>query len=202
MSEKLRKWGIFILPDVIDHAAYEALAELLLTEQAPLRLYCAGDGGSIRDALAMVDLIRAHGDVLGMLAGTAASCHGVIWAGCARRIVYPNAVLGVHKVGYAELNRGFDTHTAGLLMSELDQYEHLNAQIFARASNQSVQWWKQQIQAPGSQEYRIFTAEDLINLGMARPAAMRDVDHDSTSDGEGRDDETVQPYCGGLRFLP
>lgn len=160
----------YILPNQIGHEDYQIAAKVLLSNpQAQIILYCAGDGGSVRDAFAIVDLIRAHGNVVGMLAGTACSCHSIIWASCSQRYVYPYAVLGIHKVGYGELGRGLDTKTALQLIDELGTHERYMAEIYASASNKSIQWWHKAIQEAGRDEYRLLTSAELVSMAMARP---------------------------------
>lgn len=163
--------GILILPDEVTHDTYRWLAEILLMKaDQRIVLYCAGDGGSVRPGLAIVDLIYQHGHVVGMLPGWALSVHGWIWAACQERYVYPHGGIGVHKVGYSELNRGLDSKSAGQLVGELEQYERYISGIFAGASRASAAWWFEQIQKAGREEYDTYPAARLFGLDMARPA--------------------------------
>lgn len=163
--------GIVILPDEITHDTYRWIAEtLLMKADRQIVLYCAGDGGSVRPGLAIVDLIYQHGNVVGMLPGGALSVHSWIWAACQTRYVYPHGGIGVHKVGYSELNRGLDSKSAAQLTSELEQYERYIAGIFAGASRSSADWWFEQIQKAGREEYDMYPAARLMGLAMAKPA--------------------------------
>lgn len=169
LRTKLLARGIVVLPENIDHAAYEYVLEAVLEQPESLVMYCAGQGGSSGDAMAIVDLIAGHGNVTGVLIGEANSMHSVIWAACKRRFVSPNAIIGVHKVAISSHDHVLDSKTAGLIFREYDQTEKAMAGIYAGASDKDQAWWYQTLQDTGAVGVHVMTAAALIALGMARP---------------------------------
>jgi len=168
-QKALLEKGIIILPNEIGHDAYEMIAEALLSNpDREIKMYCAGDGGSPRDGFAIVDLVQAHGQVVGMLAGLACSAHSFIWTSCAKRFVYPHGAIGVHKIGYSELNRALDSRTAQQHIAELEMYERWMAKLYAGDAQDDSDSWYKVIQEAGRDEYMIFPAEILVKMGMAR----------------------------------
>ena len=120
----LKKRGIVVLPQEIEHDTYRMLLEaLIIAKDRQVKLFCRGDGGCSRTALAMVDLIQHHGDVIGLLPGEANSSHVTIWAGCKERYVYPNGLIGLHKVAWAESSFHADSRSARLISDEFERAE-------------------------------------------------------------------------------
>lgn len=167
---KLLAKGVIVLPEEIDHAAYVLMVEALLeSADRDVRLYCRGDGGGTWAAMAIIDLIRAHGQVTGLLPSMAASSHGVIWAACPRRYVYPSGRLGIHKIAWNAIDTRQDSHSLNNIAAEWQQSEQEIAAIYAAASNKTQREWYAAMQSTGSSGLRTFTAPQLIALGMARP---------------------------------
>lgn len=173
--EKLVKSrGIIVLPEEIDHDTYAMLLEGLVIARVerprqPVILYCRGDGGCSRSALAMVDLIREHGNVIGMLPGEANSSHVTVWAGCTERYVYPHAAIGLHKVAYYEMNSRMDSKSAQLIGREFEQTERKVATLLAEISNKDADHWFDVMQTTGSSGVTQFDAEEIIAMEMAKP---------------------------------
>lgn len=182
MDEKTRelldKHGTLILPEVIDHDSYTLLLEALLhVANKSLVLHCRGDGGGSRAARAMVDLIRQHGNVTGLLAGEANSSHAVIWSACQQRYVYPYGAMGVHMVAFDSITTRVDSQVLSQIAADYARMDMENAHIFAEASNHSPEWWYEVIQKAGSGGLTMFTAQQLLLMDMARPiAAYRPAD--------------------------
>jgi len=168
----LRERGVIILPEDIRHETYvDTLSLLLLAESewtAEIKLYCAGSGGSAPDAIAIVDLIQARGNVTGYLAGQAQSCHTTIWAGCNKRIVYPYASIGVHGLRWSSLSEQ-DIRSLNNRNNELVSGERKISNIMASACSAEFDetFWRGVIQETGSDGIRIFDAVDCIKMGMA-----------------------------------
>ena len=176
MDEKQEKLlterGVLVLPQEIEHETYEVVLEaLLIAAGKEVRLHCNGDGGNSRAALAMVDLIRQHGQVTGLLAGMASSSHGVIWAGCTRRFVYPMGCIGLHMVGWNAFNSRIDSVTAAQIAHEYDAGDRQNAEVFAAASIMPCDYWYKLLRDTGSGHVVTFEAVKLIEMGMARPVS-------------------------------
>lgn len=158
------------LPDEIDHNSYVILNDVLsyaskFHRYERVQLWCNGGGGSTSDARAMMDIIRKHGKVDGILCGVAASCHGMIWAACDVRYATPLAALGVHE---ASLDFGSDTLTTSELrqrLAMLHDADEVALHVYANASGLSVEWWREQSHAGIA--VNLMSAPRLVAMGMA-----------------------------------
>lgn len=171
-QEKLLKKSLLILPDEINHDAYQYVLEATLRRKKQILMFCRGDGGCARSALAIVDAIQQHGDVIGLLAGEADSSHVTVWAGCSQRYVYPYGMIGVHKASFWEVDGRNDSHNMRLYVSELENTENQVAQVLASASDKTKKWWLKVINRTGSNGIRQFNAVELIDMGMASPISQ------------------------------
>ncbi|MBZ0295891.1 MAG: ATP-dependent Clp protease proteolytic subunit [Anaerolineae bacterium] len=159
-----------ILPDDIDHDTYQFMLEALMEHPGRVKLYCNGDGGSARDALAIVDLIQQHGDVVGLLVGMAVSSHVTVWASCKTRYISPNGGIGVHRVASRQTDSLLDAHRAQLIAEEYGYIEDRVARIYSAASCLNTEKWVGILNQAGSDWYAWYGADYLINvLEMARP---------------------------------
>lgn len=166
----LDKHGALILPEEIEHSTYVLLLEALLhVGGKPLVLYCRGNGGSSRSAAAMVDLIRQHGNVTGLLPGEANSSHGIVFASCQQRYIYPHARLGIHQVSWDGLSTRIDNPTLKLIARDYRMSDTANAAILSDASNRSPEWWLKMIKKAGSGGIIHFHAPELREMELARP---------------------------------
>lgn len=169
--------GVIILPDTLEHEDYESvLALLLLAEtewtEKPIRLFCAGSGGSATVAIALADVIGSNSQVVGMLAGIAESSHVTVFASCQRRYVYPLAQVGIHRIAYYGLDTRLDAQSFAQRMINLDGLEGVVAGILAGACSDGGNdsgWWLDVIREVGSGGLRYFDAGWMINAGMALP---------------------------------
>jgi len=167
-QKALLETGMVVLPNYISHEVYETVLEALAMRPEQVVMYCKGDGGDVSSALAIVDLIQKHGDVVGMLPGEANSSHATIWAGCKERYVYPNAVMGVHQVAWDRHEGRLDSHTLWLLAVDFAATDAQVARILAAASNKSMDWWYKVLRDTGSGGVTRYPAGKLIQMGMAR----------------------------------
>lgn len=169
-QKRLLERGVIVLPQYIDHDTYALLVEALVVERPgdPVQLYCRGDGGSANTALALMDLIEAHGSVTGVLHGAALSAHGMVWAACQQRYVAPRGSLGIHKVRFDDLG-GVDSTHAELIIAEQRAIEWAGAALLGRISSTPAQRWYTLMQQIGSLGCKLLPAETLIRLGMAHP---------------------------------
>jgi len=159
-----------VLPETIHHSTYEMVLEALLIKSgAELRLYCRGNGGDSASALAIVDLIDQHGNVVGLLPGEAASNHALIWAACHRRFIFPRGCLALHKVARHSLSSRVDSQSLRLIADDYDRVERLIADILSLASTEAPTFWYHLLQETGSGGLCRLEAERLIDLEMARP---------------------------------
>jgi ATP-dependent protease ClpP protease subunit len=138
-------------------------------------MHCHGEGGDSCAAGAIVDVITQHGQVTGLLAGDANSCHGIVFAACATRYVYPGGRVGVHRVALESLSYV----TADYAFSKARNFEAhdaRNARILAAACADQVNhgegFWYRMIDA-NSRALHHVTAPDLIKYGLARPISER-----------------------------
>ena len=167
----LDKTGVIILPEDLDHEVYIVIqTACVMYSQRRLYLFCRGDGGSSRTANAIVDAVRGHGNVCGILAGEANSSHGVIFAGCPHRYTYENGSLGVHRTVLHSMDL-VDAPYAKNRWEDLEAGDLMNAQILASACPltelQSEAWWYQQIAETGK-GLRMFNSTFLIENRIAR----------------------------------
>jgi ATP-dependent protease ClpP protease subunit len=170
-SKLLENRKTIIIPENIDHDSYSLIVEAaVLYPDDEIDLYCRGDGGYSNDAFAMVDVIRKHGRFVGHLVGAAASSHGVVWASCAIRYVYPFGKLGVHRVVKNMLPDNLTSDHLSQMAESNHQVDQAMALIFESSSNLDYSKWRKIID-----EYSMcvkwFRSDDLIQMCMALPIA-------------------------------
>lgn len=173
--ELLENHNVIILPDNINHDFYSFMVEaVIMYPDNEINMYCRGDGGSTRSAVAIVDLIKQHGNFTGLLAGEANSSHVTVWAGCTRRYVYPNAAIGVHKISWDLDNIIVTSEVAKTLMDDYEVSERIVSDILAGASNKDAQFWYD-AQQFGNTAYKMkmFYYQDIIAMEMALPIGER-----------------------------
>ena len=171
---KLLNRGVLVLPENIDHSTYELVLEaLMLKADEEVQMYCRGNGGDSASAIAIVDLIDQHGNVVGLLPGEAASNHATIWAACQQRFVYPRGCLSLHKVARHSLSSRVDSQSLRLMAEDYERVERVIADILAEASNRSAAFWYNLLQETGSGGLYQFEAKRLIEMEMAKPIAER-----------------------------
>lgn len=173
--ELLEKHGVVALPEILDHDGYLLiLSACLMRPDDPITLYCRGNGGSCRTANAIVDLVREHGQVRGVLLSEANSSHAVIFAGCPERYVYPHGLLGIHRTALEDMYH-VDAPYARWQAEESDANDRYNAAIFAEACRgrayYGVDFWYGEIEKAGSRGLKQFNAKFLIDCGMAVPVS-------------------------------
>lgn len=164
--------GVLVLPKEVEHEMFALVVEACAYfPDKPLTFHCRGDGGDTASALAIVDVIRAHGQVTGVLAGEANSSHGVIFAACAKRYVYPFGSIGVHACAMNELHT-VDAAYARTWFMELESTDKQVAQILASACTSAAcneTYWFNKISTQGGQGFSRIFAPQIIACGMARP---------------------------------
>lgn len=168
-QKALLEKGVVVLPDVIEHDTYLYVLEALIERPERVVMYCAGNGGSARDALAIVDLVQQHGHVVGMLMGFALSANSVIWASCIKRYVSPNGGIGVHRIASRQSDSLIDIAKVNLIAEEYTYIEARMIEIYAAASRLHERTWHGILQEAGSDWYRWFGAAKLVGeMGMAQ----------------------------------
>jgi ATP-dependent protease ClpP protease subunit len=169
----LNEHGVLILPEELEHEVFAlVLAACLMRPDKEIRMYCRGNGGDSRASYAIIDIIQQHGNVVGLLASEANSNHGVIFAGCSRRYIYPHGQLGVHRVALNEMYH-IDATYAKNRYQEFEASDRANAKVYAAACKDQTRWgedfWYTQIDEQGSRGVVQFDACFLITCGMAQP---------------------------------
>lgn len=169
----LNDHGVLVLPEELDHAVFVlVLTACLMRPDKEIRLYCRGNGGGSRESYAIIDIIRQHGNVVGLLTSEANSNHGVIFAGCSRRYVYPLGQLGIHRTALSEMYH-IDAPYAQNRYDEMESGDRSNARIYASACNDQKKYgesfWYRAIDKQGSRGLKQFDADFLIKCGMAMP---------------------------------
>ncbi|HYE75876.1 MAG TPA: ATP-dependent Clp protease proteolytic subunit [Blastocatellia bacterium] len=169
----LNEYGVLVLPEELEHDAFAlVLMACLMRPDKEIRLHCRGNGGSCRAGMAIVDLVREHGQFIGLLTSEANSTHGVIFAGCPRRYVYPSGSLGAHRIALSEMYH-IDAPYARNRYEEMETGDRYNAKILASACKDQKRWgekfWYRQLNQQGSRGLKQFDAKFLIECGMAEP---------------------------------
>lgn len=170
----LEQSGAIILPEELEHPVYGlVLNACLLYSDKRLTIYCRGDGGSSRTANAIVDVVRQHGNVAGVLIGEANSSHGVIFAGCPQRYTYPNGLLGFHRTALEYIHGATGPYALNRA-EDLERADRYNAQIYASACTPNggydASWWYDEIDK-ADRGMTLLSAFFLIECGMAKPIA-------------------------------
>jgi ATP-dependent protease ClpP protease subunit len=165
---KLLEKGVAVLPNHISHEVYEYVLEALAMRPEQIVMYCKGDGGDVSSALAIVDLIQQHGNVVGLLPGEANSSHATVFAGCKERYVFPNGVIGVHQIAWDRHEGRLDSHNLRLLSVDFDAADAQVAEILASASNKSRDWWYRVLRDTGSGGVTQYRAGYMMQIGLAR----------------------------------
>ena len=161
--------GLFVMPQEIDHEAFNLVVYVCaLYADKPLTFHCQGDGGDCTAAMGIVDVIRHHGRVTGLLAGEANSCSGVIFAACNPRYVYPYGSIGIHASTMDQISR-VDRAYAHTWTKELETTDRQFAEIYSDASDTGVDYWHEMIKAQGGNGYNRLNASMIINRAMAHP---------------------------------
>jgi hypothetical protein len=173
----LEEHGVLVLPEELEHSVYVlVLTACLMRPDKEIRLYCRGNGGDTRASYAIIDLIHQHGNFTGLLPSEANSNHGVIFAACHRRYVYPYGQLGIHRTALSEMYH-IDAPYAKNRYEEFEAGDRMNACVYGKACKDS-RWgeafWYRQIDTQGSRGLVQFDAAFLIECGMARPIVEMD----------------------------
>ncbi len=169
----LNEHGVLILPESLEHDVFAlVLTACLMRPDKEIRMYCRGNGGDCRASYAIIDIIQQHGNVVGLLTSEANSNHGVIFAGCPRRYVYPRGQLGIHRTALSEMYH-IDASYALNRHEEMESGDRSNARIYSAACKDQKKWgekfWYKQLDQQGSRGLKQFDADFLIKCGMALP---------------------------------
>lgn len=162
--------SIAILPQELEGESLRAFIPFVLKQlDNPLYIFVDGDGGTCSEAQALVDLFQWHGNVTGILLGSAMSAHVTVWAGCTTRIAFPGSYIGIHKVGsYGEMS--MDSHVARYTLEDYERIERQICDLFGSISNHTSKWWYREMQKTGRNSFKTITAKELITkYEMARP---------------------------------
>ena len=173
----LDEWGCLMLPEIIEHDTYQMVLEACLhRDDKGFHLFCRGNGGSSRDAYAIIDVIEDHSNVVGFLPGDACSMHAIIWAACAKRYVYPLGTIGLHMVALNQVEH-IDAKYAASIAREYEASDRRNAMILATACTSAglqfgCEFWLNTIRQNGSHGITEFDAHFLTTVcKMAQPAS-------------------------------
>lgn len=169
----LEEHGVLVLPDLIEHDVFTlALTACLILPDKPIKIYCLGSGGDAMAARGIIDVIQHHGHVIGILPGAANSAHGLIFAACSQRYVYPGGALGVHRCLLSQIT-DVDAKYAQNWHSEFESLDRAAAKTLSEAcadqKKLSETYWYRVIDKQGSSGLTRFDAAFLIASGMAKP---------------------------------
>lgn len=165
---------VMLMPRFIEQETYlHMLVHVINHLKEPLYLFCDGFGGSVDHAFAIIDICKYHGDVSGILLGSALSAHAAVWAGCSKRYVFPHSSIGVHSVNW-QGDSMLTVNHARYIHKTFTDAEKMNANLFAGVSNKTSNWWYKRITTTGASEFDVLYAEELIKLEMAKPSEELD----------------------------
>ena len=184
----MQEYGALVLPEEIDHDAYMLVVEALHLAKScghdELVFYCAGLGGEVNSALAIVDLIQAHGDVIGLLPGQADSSHAYVWLGCRERYVYPYASMGLHETKFIYQNGAtVDRRFTQNFLGDVTSYNYRICRLLSDATtpHRPIEFWETQLSDIGSVGVRHYDDGELIRMGIAKAiGAYTPLQHDNT----------------------
>ena len=160
--------GQLTLTGTIDPGAAERFAAEIAARGEYVRtIVLDSPGGSVRDALAIGDLVHERGLATEVRAGAlcASSCPLIFASGTTRR-ASPDAAIGVHQI-YAAALAGQPqdgVRMAGLAMSDA---QTITAQIISSLTRSGVDpaLWLHALQTPPDQLY-YFSREEMEGLGL------------------------------------
>ena len=176
----METYGVLVLPEDIDHAAYVLVVEaLLFADQCgheTVVLYCAGGGGDVNAALAIVDVIQLRGNVIGLLPGQADSSHATVWLGCSERYVYPLGAMGIHEMKFTvydktSIDRQFARNYGDAVQSYHGRVAKLLCDACAEPELYTVEHWLDVLHQVGASGVVHYDAEHLILFGIAKPVS-------------------------------
>lgn len=170
MSEKLISRGrIIIIPDCIDTDCYsDFLLAVLKNLHTPVYVFIEGNGGDSSKGFAIADAIKMHGNVTGILTGSALSAHATVFASCQHRFVFPNAALGIHQCGwFGEMD--IDANRLENLQTEFKRVDRNTAELMASICGVCADVWELRIKSVGNRDFFMISTNDILNVyGMAK----------------------------------
>lgn len=181
-----------LLPETIDHSAYETLFYMLsyaadTMPDARITLMCKGDGGDVWSAPAIIQAIQSHGLVDGVLNGPVMSVHATIWAGCARRYTTAQGALGIHPCSRGELTGYYTADALAAMAREMHEVDRRTLELFASLCKPPYdhKWWHSRYHGASRGLFMIYAAE-LVEMDMATfwqpEAAARANGHEAIPD--------------------
>lgn len=161
----------FVLPQTIEHDLYESFLSFARKHQSDeITLHCRGDGGCTDTAFAVTEIIKAHGNVTGLLLGTSHSSSSTIFASCQRRYITAESVFAVHGVSF-DLNHSCDQQTLGELAAEGDEVNTRLAIAYAEASSWKFNEWLRLLKRHSGASYYRMPSHEMIAAGLAKLVA-------------------------------
>lgn len=159
--------NIVTLPEYIDFDSYretvKALSEALASDSsAPVYLLCQGNGGDVKYAFALCEMVARSPRVVGVLLGYAGSGNSGVWAACQTRLYGDYGHLLIH----GAQNEGGGAVTDLRLDLAITEYQsRAVASIYARASNKDLDYWLAYLEK-ARQSAVLLTPDDLAKYQM------------------------------------
>lgn len=158
----------FVLPQMIEHDLYESFLSFARERQNDeITLHCRGDGGDTDTALAMNEIIRAHGNVTGILVGTSHSSSSTIFASCQQRYITEQSIFSVHGVTY-NLEHSCNQQTLDELAEEGGWVNARIATIYAEASTWGFNQWLQLLKRHSGASYYRMPSHEMVSTELAK----------------------------------
>jgi ATP-dependent Clp protease, protease subunit len=172
MPEQDKEHGnqLFLFGETTDEICHEIVARILEEWDRDYMLFINSDGGSSFNALAVVNILKAHGRVDTICLGVALSGAADILAAGRHRWILPNSIAMIHQVSW-DLGNEF----AANLVKNAQFLERLNeqmAELLSRDTGQS----KERLLTDMATDYYLF-GQQIIDYGLADgfwdPATLR-----------------------------
>jgi ATP-dependent Clp protease, protease subunit len=159
-QDRDRNNHLFLFGETTDETCHGIVERLLQERNREFVLYINSDGGSSFNALAVVNVVKAHGRTDTVCLGVALSGGADILAAGRRRLIVPNAVAMIHQVSW-DLGNEF----AANLMKNAVFLERLNDQLAGLLSRDTGQP-KERLLADMTNDYYLF-GQEIIDYGLA-----------------------------------
>jgi ATP-dependent Clp protease, protease subunit len=169
-QEKERGNQLFLFGETTDETCQEIVGRILEHWDRDFMLFINSDGGSSFNALAVVNVLKAHGRIDTVCLGVALSGAADILAAGRRRLIVPNSIAMIHQVSW-DLGNEF----AANLVKNAQFLERLNEQMAEMLSRDTGQT-KERLLGDMATDFYLF-GQQIIDYGLADgfwdPATMR-----------------------------
>jgi ATP-dependent protease ClpP protease subunit len=135
-----------------------------------INLIIDSPGGSVDDALAMFNALKAHpATINGFVIGGAHSAASFVFQAADKRNVAPQAALTIHEAHAPVMGNAKDMRAAADLMDAASQ---AIAQIYQERGGGTVEAWRELMQANGGTLGSTFVGQEAVAVGLADAVSL------------------------------